>query len=133
MYTTDDLWKITNQPENRDKRLELHDGYMVELSSSFVHSHITMKVATYIGNYLAQNPIGYVTGASAGYILSPHNKFIPNVAYISKARLPELPVTEVPIPPDLAVEVQASPDENLHPKAMKYLHMELRWCGQSSG
>jgi Uma2 family endonuclease len=77
------------------------------------------------------NPIGYVTGADGSYILSATNRPIPDVGYISKGRLPELPLREDPIPPDLAVEVVSPTDDlrEVQKKALRYLHygVQLVW------
>jgi len=122
-YTTAEFWEIANLPENQDRRLELIDGEIIELSPSFLPSMIAMKIGRLIGNYLATNPIGYITGADGGYVLSPQNTLIPDVGYISKVRLPSIPAREVQGHPDLAIEVVSPTDEkiNVHRKAMKYI------------
>lgn len=55
--------------------------------------------------YLLKNPIGHITGADGTYILKPPMIRTPDVAFISKTRLPVLPVGYIPMPPDLAVEI----------------------------
>ena len=122
-YKVDEFWQIANRPENQNKRLELIDGRIVEVSPSFLPSTIAGLIITAFNIYLRTNPIGYVTGADGGYILSDHNEYIPDVGYISKERLPELPEREVPVPPDLAVEVVSPTDskEAVKQKARKYL------------
>lgn len=84
---------------------------------------IALQIGTAINNYLKENPIGCVTGADGAYKMTERNRLIPEVGYISKERLPEIPQRETPVPPDLAVEVK-SPYEKpreLHKKALKYL------------
>lgn len=52
-----------------------------------------------------------MTGADGGYYISDEDYFVPDVAYISKERQPELPRKGFnPIPPDLAVEVVSPTD-----------------------
>jgi len=57
--------------------------------------------------------------------MSDENEFIPDVAYISKARMPERPERGAPIPPDLAVEVKSPTDSKrqLRKKAERYLDL----------
>jgi Uma2 family endonuclease len=136
LYTVEELWEIANRPENADKRLELIDGVIVEkdagngiegmesgMSPSFVPSQIAMKIGHLILSYLDAHDIGYVTGSDGGYILSENTKLIPDVGYINKERLREIPSRDVPMPPDLAVEVVSPTDSirDVQRKALKYL------------
>ncbi len=58
-----------------------------------------------------QNDIGHITGEAGGYMVAGE-RYAPDVAYISKARQPELPQRGYnPIPPDLAVEVLSPSNE----------------------
>ena len=132
LYTADEHWEIASRPENRDKRLELYDGVIVEkdvdretgeMSPSFLPSAIAVKLIRFISTYVDENALGYVTGADGTYRLSKTIKFIPDVGFISKAHLPEIPSRDVPVPPDFAVEV-VSPTDSIpqsHRKAMQYL------------
>ena len=60
--------------------------------------------------------------------MSDDSVFVPDAAYISKQRLPEIPDQEVPIPPDLAVEVKSPSDSKrkMRQKAEKYLAFGTR-------
>ncbi len=123
LYTAEELWEISLLPENADKRLELLEGVIHEVPSSFIPSQVAIHIAAEIRNYLKKNKIGYLTGADGGYVMSEHNVFVPDVGYISKIRLPEKPARNAPLPPDFAVEV-VSPTDSLkgtHKKAMQYL------------
>jgi Uma2 family endonuclease len=123
-YTIHDLAQVAALPENHGKLLELIDGEIIEKMGSFIPSTLAMKLGAYLLAYLAQNPIGYITGADGTYILSESNKPMPDVGYISKARLTALPQREVPIPPDLAVEV-VSPNDALQEVRRKvYMYLE---------
>lgn len=121
--TVRDLWEIAQLPENVDKRLELRDGVINELSPSFIPSIIAATFIRIIGTFVVEHDLGYVTGADGGYILSEDNVFIPDVAFISKMRLTELPEREVIGPPDLAIEVKSPTDtfKSLQTKAVEYL------------
>ena len=111
LYTVDELWKIATQPQNADRRLELIYGVIHEkMSPSFLPSAIAMLIGRFILEYLEKHPIGYITGADGGYVFSKNTKLIPDVGYISKQRMPEFPDREVPVPPDLAIEVVSPTD-----------------------
>lgn len=111
-------------PENADRRVELVDGVLVEKPMpSFTPSQIAVLIAYFLVDYLRRNPLGYVTGEQGGYRLDDHTVLIPDVGYIRKQRLPTTPEREVPVPPDLAVEVMSPSDSKraLRQKAERYL------------
>jgi Uma2 family endonuclease len=122
-YTAAEFFAIEDLPENADRILELVVGEIVEKMLSFAPSRIAVKIGHYLSQYIDEHPIGYITGSDGGYIMSEGNIFIPDVAFISKARLPQEPEREAPVPPDLAVEVKSPADakRGLRLKAEKYL------------
>ena len=101
---------------------------MIEKVYDFTPSRIATHISTFFSAYLNEHEIGYVTGASGGYILTETDIFIPDVGYISKTRLPEMPALEAPVPPDLAVEVKTQKDwkRTLRYKAERYLEMRTQ-------
>lgn len=103
--------------------LELIDGELVEKTPSFVPSAVAMTIGAYLRLYVRERDLGYVTGADGGYVLNEGNVFIPDVGFITRARLPEAPAREAPVPPDLAVEVKSPTDtiRELRRKAEQYL------------
>jgi Uma2 family endonuclease len=119
----EDFRAFCARPENADKTFELIDGEIIEKTGSFIPSQIASWLITFINMYLMKNPIGYVTGEQGGYRLNDKTLVMPDVAYISKERLPELPEREVPVAPDLAVEVQSPNDSkrSLRQKAERYI------------
>lgn len=121
--TTAQFLQWSEHPENRDRLFELIDGEIIEKVASFKPSHIAGWILTDINIYLRRNPIGYTTGADGSYVISDEDTFMPDVGYISKARLPEEPEREVPIPPDFAVEVKSPSDSRrvMRLKAEKYI------------
>lgn len=130
-YTLADLASLQALPENQDKLLELIEGEIHEKMGSFIPSLLAARMIGFLLRYLEETPIGYVTGADGSYVLSEHNKPIPDVAFISKTRLPELPSREAPVPPDLAVEV-ISPNDSIREaqkKALLYLRhgVQMVW------
>ena len=120
----DEYRAVTELPENRDRHLEWIDGEIVEKMGSFTPSRIALEIARFLGNYLAERRLGYITGADGSYLMSLDGQmFIPDVGYISRARLPQAPAREVPLPPDLAVKVKSPTDRvrDLRKKAEQYL------------
>lgn len=130
-YTYAEYTELTHAPENADRILELVDGEIVEQMPSFTPSKIAARISYYVTQYNITHNIGYVTGADGGYVMSDDNTFIPDVGYIAKVRLPVEPEREVPVPPDLAVEVKSPTDSKrmLRQKAEKYLYFgtKLVW------
>lgn len=124
-YTLAAFHAFVDQPENADRHFELIDGEIIEKVGSFIPSEIAITVATFIKLYLREHRIGYVTGADGSYALSEENEFIPDVAYISKERMPEKPKREATVAPDLAVEVKSPNDRvrALRRKAERYLEL----------
>lgn len=97
--------ELITQPEYADRLFEYIGGEIVEVVSNPRSSAIALRIGYFITAYLMQHPIGFATGADGGYIVAGE-RYIPDVAFISKARQPQL-VTEGynPNPPELAVEV----------------------------
>ncbi|MDX2163247.1 MAG: Uma2 family endonuclease [bacterium] len=109
--------------ENADRLFELIDGEIIEKMPSFEPSRIAMRIGRLIGNFIDNHDLGDVTGADGGYILPDGAVLIPDVGYISKARMPDKPEREVPVPPDFAVEVKSPTDAKraLRVKAERYM------------
>lgn len=116
-------WAFVSRPENADKHFELIDGEIVEKVGSFTPSEIAFNTGFFMKQYLLGNPIGRITGADGTYHMSDEDEFIPDVAFISKARMPERPERGAPVAPDLAVEVKSPTDSKrqLRRKAERYL------------
>lgn len=123
-----DVWHIANQPEYQSKRLELIEGVLIEVPPSFEPSAIAIQIASAVLTFVRANRLGYVTGADGGYIMDEQTRFIPDVGFISAARLPQKPERDVPVPPDFAVEVVSPTDTQLgtHRKAMQYIQFGTR-------
>lgn len=122
LYTAEEFFEIASLPENEDKRLELDDGAIVDMgSSSQINAVTAARISYFLNAYVIPNDLGYVTGADGGFKLGEKRVPIPDVAFISKSRVPRLKGTYFPFAPDLAVEV-VSPDEDIFKKAREYLH-----------
>lgn len=103
---------MVNDPANGDRKFELIGGEIIEVPSNAYSSFIAINIATALRHYVRANHIqGYVTGEQGGYMVYGE-RYAPDVAYIAKARQPELARRGYnPNPPELAVEV-LSPDDS---------------------
>ena len=106
-----EAWAL--REENAERRLEFVAGEVVPVVSNNYASAVAAQISGFLFMYLREHPIGYLTGADGGYRVG-EDRYIPDVAYISKQRQPQ-PSQEAynPQPPDLAVEV-LSPSDDLH-------------------
>ncbi|MCU0480622.1 MAG: Uma2 family endonuclease [Anaerolineae bacterium] len=85
-------------------------GYATTKLSTTYASVIGVRLGAMLGFYVIPQEIGYLTGAAGGYRVGD-GRFVPDIAYISKERQPQLG-KEIwnPVPPDLAIEIIAYPD-----------------------
>lgn len=109
--TVEEFDRIAALSENADKRLEFIGGEIVEVGSNNYASEVAATVLAAIGIYVKRNNLGRVTGADGSYKVSGE-RYIPDVAFISRARQPE-PCYEAynPNAPDLAIEVVSPTDQ----------------------
>ncbi|MBX3085285.1 MAG: Uma2 family endonuclease [Anaerolineae bacterium] len=130
-YTIAEYQRLMEQSENTDRIVELIDGELVEKMPSFTPSKIAAEIIFAIKLFLRENPIGYVTTEGGGYIMPNGDILIPDVGYVAKVHLPELPEREAPVPPDFAVEVKSPTDRKraLRNKVERYLQhgTQLVW------
>jgi Uma2 family endonuclease len=137
LYTADEFWQLSQQPEYADRRLELSKGRLIVMSpTGWEHGDITALLVTFVTTFVFEHGLGRVTTAEAGFILyknpDPDGKDIvraPDVGFIASARIPKKLSTKfVPFAPDLAVEV-ISPSESandIHEKVTEYLQYGTR-------
>ncbi len=103
--------RIAVLAENADRRLEYIGGEVVEVVSNNYASMIAARIAARLVLYVDEHGLGYITGADGGYQVGT-DRYIPDAAFISRAKQPEPPRhTWNPHPPDLAVEVLSPTDE----------------------
>ena len=92
-------------PENRDRRLELIEGEVIEVVSDFDASEIAAGILAAIHAFVRTHKLGRVTGSDGGYIVGDDH-FIPDVGFISNSRFRKgASRAWCPVAPDLAVEV----------------------------
>ena len=130
LYTVDDLWTLSHDPEYVEMRLELSEGNLIIMSpTGGKHGGLATELAVYVHQHVKPRKLGYVTAAETGYILhqNPAGKDTvraPDVGFVRAERLPNgLPDGYIPVAPDLAIEV-ASPNESgdeIQEKVLDYL------------
>jgi Uma2 family endonuclease len=115
--------ELVARPENADRLFELIGGEMIEVPSNPYSSYIASRINRRLAAFVEDNALGYVTGEAGGYQVSGE-RYAPDVAFISRARQPELAAEGYnPTPPDLAVEVvsPSDPASKLTLKVANYL------------
>lgn len=128
-YTAEEFWEIAALPENENRRLELEDGVIVDMGeSSPTNSVIAGRFIYFLNAFVIPKNLGFVTSPDGGYKLTSGRVRQPDVAFISRARMPELP-DRFRIAPDLAVEI-VSPREDILKKAYEYFDAgtQLVWA-----
>lgn len=125
LYTAAEFWQMAKSGQFTDDKIyELVNGVIIAMSpSSKRNSWIAATFVRLLGNYAAENDLGFVLGADGGYTLSPATVRVPDASFISKVRQPDLDDNQDILAPDLAVEV-ISPSEtpvSIHDKTALYL------------
>lgn len=105
--TVEQFEQLIAQPEYAERLFEYIGGEVVEVVSNPRSSAVAALILAEIVFFLKGKNLGYVTGADGGYIVADE-RYIPDVAYISKARQATLVAEGYnPQPPELAVEALA--------------------------
>jgi Uma2 family endonuclease len=121
--TVEQFDHLVTGPDYADRRLEYIGGRIVEMVSNNYSSAVAALILAHLVLFVQRHRLGYVTGADGGYRVGGE-RYIPDVAFISKARQP-VPSREAynPNAPDLAVEVLSPTDDpgDLRLKVTNYL------------
>ncbi|MDW8300633.1 MAG: Uma2 family endonuclease [Anaerolineae bacterium] len=128
--TAADFEALLALPENAEKRLELLDGEIIEMSpASELPTVIAAEIVAYLRAFARQHSLGIVTGPDGGFQLSPTDVLAPDAAFIAAGRLKGLRQRGFfQLAPDLAVEV-ISPSDSVtaaQRKAARYLAFGVR-------
>lgn len=112
LVTADELYQMGS-----DAPYELIEGVLKEVSpSSFKPGEIGARILIFIGQFVIEHDLGYLTNADGGYILNPDPATVvaPDVGFVRGDRFPDgIPDRGFsPVPPDLAVEVISPSDRN---------------------
>ena len=98
---------------NDPRSYEYIKGELVPMSNPTVeHGLISANIVIRLGNYVRQHQLGRVVTAETTFQVGQSGRK-PDVAYLSKERIPEDARQASPVPPDLAVEV-VSPTDALY-------------------
>lgn len=113
MVATRPLTIAEFEAEARDGLWELIDGKPVEMTpSAGLSSMIASRINGYVFVYLLDHPIGHAFASDGGFILFPDRDTVraPDFAFIQRDRLPKVPASFIPMPPDLAGEILSPTD-----------------------
>jgi len=126
--TLEEFEQFAMLPENRQRRLELVDGEVIELVSNEISAHITSLITILVGGFIVQHQLGYTTSSESGFRIG-NNDYMPDFAFISKERR-EKPIGEtwITVVPDMVLEVKSPTDSlvGLISKAARYLEAGVR-------
>src|SRR5690242_402379 len=123
LLAVEEFDRIASLPENAHKRLEFIGGEIVEVVTNNYCSLVAMRFGIEVGSFIKGKNLGWVTGADGGYMVSGE-RYIPDVAFVSKAKQPEHSYASYnPNPPDLAIEVISPTDQptDITDKVANYL------------
>lgn len=113
MVATTPLSVAEFEAEAREGLWELINGKLFAVApAGGVSSLTTARINGHVSSYLTKHPIGHAYSPDTGFILFPGRDTVrsPDFAFVSHARLPEIPETFIPLAPDLAVEVLSPSD-----------------------
>lgn len=92
LLTAEQFFEIARLPENKERRLELEDGVIVEMAASRpINTVIASRVGHFLNSHILPNDLGYVTSPDGGFKLASGRVRQPDVAFVSKKRYPKLP------------------------------------------
>ncbi len=68
LMSVEEFLEFTQQPENRERFLELVAGVPVEMPpASKRNTVVAMRIGRFLGNFTDDRDLGYTTGADGGY------------------------------------------------------------------
>jgi len=122
--------EFDNYPFEEDKRYELDEGELIEMTRpAYKHNRVMQHLLFELMVYFKNNPIGEAMISENLYALSPSTRRSPDVAVILGDRSEELKNAKViPIIPEIAAEV-LSPSETprmIHRKLKQYFEAGVK-------
>ena len=93
-----------------------------KMPTSLNHGKINTSLILSLGSHVRENQLGDIYSSDTGFRIG-ERMLIPDIAFVSTARIPDDMDKASPIPPDLAVEVVSRSDESFQivEKAFAYL------------
>ena len=120
LLTVEAFREIARLPENRNRRLELEDGIIIEMAPSKPKNTVVAgRIITYLNNHVMPNNLGVVTVPDGGFKLNTGTSRQPDVAFVPMDKVETMP-DEFDFAPSLAVEI-VSPNEDIFKKSNEYL------------
>lgn len=111
--TPTDFEAFVQLPHNINRLYELIAGEVVDVVAGEDSSGITAMITTFLGMYLLQNPIGFITGSQGGYRVGD-SRLIPDVGFVLFSRRSQRQTGPYADGLDLAVEVVSPTDRDRH-------------------
>lgn len=125
LYTVDEFWDFVTRPENADRKFELVNGEIVEMTPTEEHGVTTTDLITFLNTFVKQHRLGRVVNEVA--YKNPadvYNNRIPDISFTRTERL-QPPVTQGASTqmPDLAIEVRSPGNtrKSLQEKAVYFI------------
>jgi len=125
--TIADVCEIQSQLEANGKvyQIELHDGEIIVIGpSDIVSSFIGTQFGRLLANWINPRQLGMVFDSSGGFILPNSDLTTPDVAFVSRQRLPRSMRYFAKVVPNLVVEIKSQSDRI--PKLQAKLQMYLQ-------
>lgn len=105
-----DEW--VHYPQNKDTNYEYIGGEIVAVVSNSKSSNLGLLIGSFVTMFVHTNDLGYTTGSDGGYAVGDE-RYIPDMGFISKARMPVLEnAAYLSNAPDLAVEIISPTDSS---------------------
>src|SRR5580698_246695 len=116
--------QFDNYPFEEDKRYELDEGELIEMTRpAYRHNRVLIRLTAKAFNFFETSPLGEVLNSENLYALSPSIRRAPDLAIFLGDRSKEsVDALVIPIVPDIAAEV-LSPSETprmIHRKRKQY-------------
>ncbi len=134
LYTVDDVWRLSQLPENELKHFYLIDGELFwDMAPGYRHGNLAGHIFRHLLNYAEERDLGDGSVESGYYPAADRSTLLaPDVAFVRKQNVPTAGHARfVPRMPDLAVEIQSPSNTyaELRRKAAVYLAngAELVW------
>lgn len=110
LYTVDDVLELQGWDGERDRKYELINGDLIEMSpTNYPHARLAGRLFRYFEDYAESRNLGEASVEAGFHPASDRSTLLaPDVAFIRRARLPDPDsFTFVGFMPDLAVEIKS--------------------------
>src|SRR5579862_9124103 len=116
--------EFDNYPFEEDKRYELDEGELIEMTRpAYKHNRIQIRLTYSLMKYFEANPSGDVLNPENLFAISPRTRVAPDLAIFVPDRSKELAnATVIPLIPEIVVEVLSPSDQprRMHRKLAQY-------------